>query len=201
MVELEEVLSGNESARKCDVDYGSNPLNVLLEREKQKKIEECLKVLLKELNPLQRMILLRTWQGYRVKEIAEEVNRDHATIIGCRRSISKRLKRVADENELERLGKTLNECKKGSRYAKALKEYKRRSRVRTALKELKEELTEAAPIHCRGAKTVCSTYLFERLMSVSGGREKQGCRLRRYLGESFGDEKTVCSLCKKCKAI
>ena len=27
------------------------------------------------------------------------------------------------------------------------------------------------------------------------------CRLKDYLKESFGDEKTVCPLCKKCKAI
>ncbi|MBR1580051.1 MAG: hypothetical protein IJ668_06095 [Selenomonadaceae bacterium] len=217
MVELEEVLSANESARRCDVDYGSDPLNILIEHERQRALEECVSSLLEVLKPLQKLILLRTWQGYGIKDIASEVNRAPATIAGCKKSIRIRLLQEADDQRIEELGAALevegNKRRRGKRYKEMRREYERRCSVRNALCKLKDVLKNECWSPRREYKKENADFLFERLMKVPIGY-KEGvengrrvlktvveCRLKDYFKESFGDEKTVCPLCKKCKAV
>ena len=140
MVKLEDVLNetGDEDAvRRLIRKHGSDPLTILLEIENKASVKKNFEVLLKELKPLQQQILMMIAMGYSTTAIAKEVNRTHATIIGCKRNIGKRLFNVADEERIDTLKKQLEQTRvKGRRYQKTLEEYERRYSVREALKDL-----------------------------------------------------------------
>ena len=203
MIRLEDVLYENgdelETARFLSRKYGADPLNVLVTIEDKATVKRNLEVLLKELNPVQKQILLMTGLGYTTRAIAVELNREHSTIVGCRRTIGKKLFAVADEDRISRLKSQLEtwrgKKKEGRRYRKVVEEYRRRYAVREALKNLYSTLTPAENLSSRKQYSSRPTLLFERLSNV--GRENQ-CRLRQYLQQSFGDDNTVCTLCRKC---
>lgn len=196
MLQLDEVLyeGDGETAYRLSRKYGADPLNVLVELETKEEVKRNLAVLLEELKPLQREILLMTGLGYTTRAIAAEINRSHATVIGCRRSISKRLLACADENIIRLLQNRLEYVKGGYR-KKLTEEYRRRHAVREALKNLFVALSPfEPPVHSEHYSTT-PTMLFERVCNT--GKNKD-CRLPQYLSASFKDDKTVCPLCKKC---
>ena len=214
MVKLEDVLNetGDEDAvRRLIRKHGSDPLTILLEIENKASVKKNFEVLLKELKPLQQQILMMIAMGYSTTAIAKEVNRTHATIIGCKRNIGKRLFNVADEERIDTLKKQLEQTRvKGRRYQKTLEEYERRYSVREALKDLFASLVPTAYSTSRSQYNSRPTSLFERYMNVVVGYREgvengrkvvkpvKECRLRHYLAASFKDDKTVCTLCKKC---
>ena len=214
MVKLEDVLNetGDEDAvRRLIRKHGSDPLTILLEIENKASVKKNFEVLLKELKPLQQQILMMIAMGYSTTAIAKEVNRTHATIIGCKRNIGKRLFNVADEERIDTLKKQLEQMRvKGRRYQKTLEEYERRYSVREALKDLFASLVPTAYSTSRSQYNSRPTSLFERYMNVVVGYREgvengrkvvkpvKECRLRHYLAASFKDDKTVCTLCKKC---
>ena len=199
MMRLEDVLKTDEEEeeriRRLTRYHGIDPLNVILEKEKKLETKKSLMILLKELKPLQREILLMTTQGYSIRRIASELNRSHATIAGCKRTIMKRLFGLADEARIkelrEQITKAITKGKSGRRYEKQKEEYAKRYEVRAALKKIYVSLMplpESSKVRKKSCRPTC---LFERMM----GKKKE-CRLPRYFVESFGDERTVCSLCE-----
>ena len=217
MVKLEDVLNeeGDEDAvRRLIRKHGGDPLTILLEIENKASVKRDLEILLKELKPLQQQILMMIALGYNTMAIAAEVNRTHATIVGCKKSIGKRLFNVADEERIDTLKNQLAQMsaggKTGRRYQKTLEEYERRYAVREALKDLFDALTPVNYASARPKYNAPPTNLFERDMNVVVGYREgiengrkvvkpvKECRLRQYLAASFKDDKTVCTLCKKC---
>ena len=214
MVRLEDVLVADgeeQSLRNLIQKNGGDPLAVLLDVENKMTIRRALETLLKELNSTQQQILLMIAMGYSTTAIAKEVNRTHATIIGCKRNIGKRLFNVADEERIDTLKKQLEQTRvKGRRYQKTLEEYERRYSVREALKDLFASLVPTSYSTSRSQYNSRPTSLFERYMNVVVGYREgvengrkvvkpvKECRLRHYLAASFKDDKTVCTLCKKC---
>lgn len=196
MLRLDEVLyeGDGETAYRLSRKYGADPLNVLVELETKEEVKRNLAVLLEELKPLQREILLMTGLGYTTRAIAAEINRNHATVIGCRRSIRKRLLATANEDRIERLKEMLEHVKGGYR-KKLTEEYRRRHAVREALKNLFVALSPLEPPSFTANYSTTPTMLFERVCNT--GKNKD-CRLPQYLSTSFKDDKTVCPLCKKC---
>ena len=144
------------------------------------------------MNPVQQQILLMTGLGFTVRRIAEELNRDPSTIVGCRRTISKRLLAFANEERLERL-KVRLEHVKGGRRKKLTEEYQRRYAVRQALKNLSALMSPIEPPPYSHHFSTTPALLFERLVK-SGGE----CKLRQYLDNSFHDELTICPICRQC---
>ena len=196
MIRLEEKRSVDayeEKGRKRE-SYGADPLTTLIELENKEEIERSLEILLKELNPIQKEILIRTSEGESIKEIASDLNRNHATIIGCQKSIGRKLNSIANEDRISELCVQLKEMqskgKRGRKYQKLKEEYSRRYKVREALKKLFAALTASPAPIVNTNKSVPPTCLFERMMGTSP------CRLPQYFKDSFGDERTVCSLCE-----
>lgn len=198
MTRLEEVLETNaeeETVRDLSRYHATDPLDVMLDIENKSEIGRNLETVIKELNATQQQILMLTAAGYSVRRIAAELNRSPSTILGCRETIGKRLLNVADEDRIVELRKQLGQMngkkKKGRRYRKILEEYERRYAVREALKKLFVALSSSTVPRVENPKTTRPTCLFERMMSASP------CRLPQYFKESFGDERTVCSLCPR----
>ena len=194
MLRLEDVLCNVDAAQGRSRKYGVDPLRVLVEREERAIVKSCLEVLLKELNPVQQQILLMTGLGFTVRRIAAVLNRNHATIVGCRQSITKKLFAVADDNRISLLCHLLEHVK-GNRRKKLEAEYHRRYAVREALKNLSAALSPIRNVSSPKQYSSRPTLLFERLSNT--GR-KNVCRLKCYLQQAFGDDNTVCSLCRKC---
>lgn len=120
---------------RADRIYSSDPLEVLIKLESARELETILIPLLTALKPFQQQVLLMTALGFTVRRIASELNRNHATIVGCRRTLGKRLLAFADEDRIDALKEQLERVK-GKRRKKLAEEYQRRYAVRQALKYL-----------------------------------------------------------------
>lgn len=193
MLSLDEVLTADAEPRQRR-NYAADPLSILVDREVNADIRNCLKVLIDALTPVQREVLLQIGAGRTIRGIATELNREHSNVIKTRQSISRRLLSFADQNRIAELQTELSTGKKkGRRYRSLLKEYRRRVGVRDALKNLKElsaPIRENAPCQKR---TPAPAFLFERL-------KQNDCRLPEYFKKAFGDSNTVCCLCRRCRA-
>ena len=132
MITVDDVI---RDRMRADRFYGSDPLEVLVELENVRELEKHSIALLKALNHFQQQILLMTALGFTVRRIASELNRNHATIVGCRRTLGKRLLTFADEDRISRLKERLEHVK-GRRRKKLAEENQRRYAVRRALKYL-----------------------------------------------------------------
>lgn len=194
--------------------YGLSPAEVITEKERRKEILDNLQIIMDNLTETQRKILALTGQGLTVREMEEELGIRYYHISEYRKSISKRLFKIANEdriNELEKQISAIPATKKSAKRQKLLDEYEKRISVRESLKKLFVLLMPPESTKEMKGSVNLPAYSFEREMLVGTGMRKaihEGyhimktvteCHMPEYMADCFGDGCTCCMLCATCR--
>ena len=197
--------------------YGMSPDEIIEEKERRIGIINDLEIISSVLTDNQRRILALTGAGFTVRQMGDMLDVSFEHISEYRRSIAKRLSKVADEERIQylageviRLAAT-SKGKHSKLYKELCEELDRRFSVREAMKRLFVTLTPRSSEKEADGGISMSSYPFEQAMAVetgmregiSDGRKVMKtivkCRMPEYMAETFGDKCTCCTLCPTCK--
>lgn len=178
--------------------YGADPLLALIKTENHQEARQALPVIMSALSPSQQEVLTRYVSGQSLYSISKEINRPISTVSSVKNSIPKRLKELAGfehraEIAREIIGLSLKR-KKNRRVKRLLEELNKCDALAEALLKLSKALKPLeTPLTVH--KTPKTDWLFE----LQTKKPPEKCRLPEYFKNAFGDDLTVCTLCKKCR--
>ena len=186
--------------------YGVSACEALAESERRQEIVENLRVILSELTKNQRTVLLMIGAGYTQEEIGAEIGITQPSVKESKASISKTLKKAADEDRIQFLREKVAQLKKTSRgrhsqlYVDLKEELARKEKVREALKNLFVLLEPSISMKEMDGRAFEGAYPFEMATAVGTGMREaidhgvkmmkptSKCVMPEYLHNAFCDK-------------